>query len=1069
LVDETVKVRVVSSAMFVNHTNVYISSGGYYRIADLNTTHIWFTNLGYDTNATSNVLVIAPAMIVPAGIRGPNGVTGATGAIGATGATGRFTIPIAQPYAPLTPASGCVINAYGDSITNANSLPTPATQSWPALVATSLGCTLNNQGLNGAQWGDNTVYNSYINGMVFLSYGANDIQYQSTYEHVSQGADALALYCSLKNTGRLINARGGAGVVTNGTWRNGVYTNIGIQQITADAGAGSYVMATVIGRYIAAGLTIVTASTFATGVTMDIEIDGVKVSTTPMSLTNNMINTGLGAVYHQSLIFYDTFSAIGATHTIKISFASIPSVRSGNVDWFAGFDKDMSGTEMVILNSLPEYDMFQYYLRSSTTKLPTVGDRDAMNRAYQKIAQKWQLLGLPIYYNDRYGKYATYGLYQGDCLHPNINGNRFIANEILTMMEKGEWDFMAPLKGDSGANAYTTTITSFIQPASGDDVVVNIAATDPFTAGMYIFIATGGQYIITSVNAVTSSITVKNTGIAGNANSGLISSGVLVAPFGAPGPTGAQGVTGAIGATGATGAQGLPGVTGVTGAKGDIGATGATGAQGLRGNTGANGATGPQGAQGVQGAQGLQGVTGDAGLSAYTTTTLTFLQPQADTSPGVFISVVSNAMFSTGSYIYIPLGGYYQVIFKPDSTSMNINNVGYAGNAEAGRSISASSLVTPAGLIGPTGAQGLVGITGPKGSTGSQGAQGVQGATGVTGAIGATGPKGDVGAVGATGPAAQPLATSDSPQFANLAVISSGTSPTITVKSMTANAVAKLALVTAGGTASLTRKDGEGTTLSDPGATNNFLRLASNSVVTNKVALDDGNGMISFPTNTGGITLNSGTLFTVNAGSTMKLTQLPVTTGALLGTDGTSIVSSVSVTGTNGITASYTPSSKTLSVGISTTDPITATVGSLTFPVLPDIPNAGSFGRVLSSYEQQLYTTDLSGGVTGTVTVQITVLGANVWTTLTQFTATCTSSTALFIKLNKKYVPALIQTQIIPVQHGNSVVVGTATTKPYVSEASPGGFYLYTDLGTGSFTSGQTCGIQKHVTISWRF
>jgi hypothetical protein len=82
---------------------------------------------------------------------------------------------------------------------------------------------------------------------------------------------------------------------------------------------------------------------------------------------------------------------------------------------------------------------------------------------------------------------------------------------------------------------------------------------------------------------------------------------------------------------------------------------------------------------------------------------------------------------STGQTVYVENGGYYTVNNIINSTTVDLYNLDYPGNAIVGAIIASSSKVSPAGIIGSQGLQGATGYTGPQGAQGAQGSQGSQG------------------------------------------------------------------------------------------------------------------------------------------------------------------------------------------------------------------------------------------------------------------------------------------------------------------------------------------------------
>lgn len=531
-----INVPVLSSGPFSVGQTVFITTAGYYTINSVSTNGLALVNLGYTSNAAAGTTILAGQRVSPAGIIGATGPTGAqgyNGSIGTTGPNGMPCVNCTFAYNTLTPPAGSQLWAYGDSITQGYLLASPTTQCWASLVAANNDYILNNEGIDGAQWGDNTVYNTYTTGPAFFAYGTNDLQYQSTYEHIGHITEALAVYCTLLNTGRLINARGGAGVLTNGTWRNGVYTNIGMQQVTTnliqDIGVpGSFIQANVTGRYVAIGLTVVVGNTLTTCTKYNLWIDGTLTTLNgPSPLITNMVATGRGVIFFQYLIFVDTESAPGVNHTARLAFITIPNGNSGNVDWFAGFDKDMPGTSLVVINGVPSNDMFAYHLESSTTYTPNAINRHALDVVYNDAATWLQLLGLPIYYNPRYGQFPPFGMLQADLIHPNANGHVWIANEIETFLQKGSWDSCDIVNPTGGGGASALSLSqlpvatgALLGTKSNNDITSVVVSNGPGISASYTPTTIGGTLTI-GINP-TSTPTVAGLNVTGVATFGTI-------------------------------------------------------------------------------------------------------------------------------------------------------------------------------------------------------------------------------------------------------------------------------------------------------------------------------------------------------------------------------------------------------------------------------------------------------------------------------------------------------------------------------------------------------------------
>jgi hypothetical protein len=113
---------------------------------------------------------------------------------------------------------------------------------------------------------------------------------------------------------------------------------------------------------------------------------------------------------------------------------------------------------------------------------------------------------------------------------------------------------------------------------------------------------------------------------------------------------------------------------------------------------------------------------------------------------------VSTSWMAVNDVVFVNSGGYYTVALINSGTSVNLTNLGYAGNAGSGTTVNSGSKVSAGGLIGPTGPTGAQGATGPTGATGVSGPTGPTGPTGLTGPTGPTGPTGLTGPTGPTGP-----------------------------------------------------------------------------------------------------------------------------------------------------------------------------------------------------------------------------------------------------------------------------------------------------------------------------
>lgn len=102
------------------------------------------------------------------------------------------------------------------------------------------------------------------------------------------------------------------------------------------------------------------------------------------------------------------------------------------------------------------------------------------------------------------------------------------------------------------------------------------------------------------------------------------------------------------------------------------------------------------------------------GLNAFTLTTNSFIQPSVSGTVVVNISNITplnNQWAIVGQVVYIGGGGYYLVTSVPTLTSVQVQNLGYAGNAAPGVTIPTGQTFSPGGLVGPPGQNGIGGTS----------------------------------------------------------------------------------------------------------------------------------------------------------------------------------------------------------------------------------------------------------------------------------------------------------------------------------------------------------------------
>lgn len=129
---------------------------------------------------------------------------------------------------------------------------------------------------------------------------------------------------------------------------------------------------------------------------------------------------------------------------------------------------------------------------------------------------------------------------------------------------------------------------------------------------------------------------------------------------------------------------------------------------------------GPSGDDGVDGANGTDGV------NAFTTTTAQFTMPAVDAE--VTVSVVNSDWASVGQVVYVKVGGstgYFEIISIPNSTSLELENLGYDENSIAATIFASGAKVSPAGPKGvdgtPASGQITVGTGSPEGAVSATG------------------------------------------------------------------------------------------------------------------------------------------------------------------------------------------------------------------------------------------------------------------------------------------------------------------------------------------------------------
>jgi hypothetical protein len=284
--------------------------------------------------------------------------------------------------------------------------------------------------------------------------------------------------------------------------------------------------------------------------------------------------------------------------------------------------------------------------------------------------------------------------------------------------------------GTAGQNAYTLTTASFVVPAVGATVSVALQSTSWLGGnGYYVFITGAGYYAVSSITDATHAV-LTNAGGTSNAIVGTtVPSGATVS---AAGPAGAPGAAGTAGAAlsaydalsssftmpaaaanvtisiANTAWLGVGQVIYIASAGYFQVASISSATQALVTNLNypGNASAGGTIASGSKvSAGGLIGATGSggAGKNAFTNLAANFTQPAVNAT--VSINVGTTAWMAVGQIVFVQGGGYYSVASITDLTDVVITNLGYAGNASPGATVTSGSTVavTPGGLAGQAG------------------------------------------------------------------------------------------------------------------------------------------------------------------------------------------------------------------------------------------------------------------------------------------------------------------------------------------------------------------------------
>jgi len=100
------------------------------------------------------------------------------------------------------------------------------------------------------------------------------------------------------------------------------------------------------------------------------------------------------------------------------------------------------------------------------------------------------------------------------------------------------------------------------------------------------------------------------------------------------------------------------------------------------------------------------------GLNSFTTLAASFTQPGVGLNVTVSttnLGQLNNRWVGVGQILYVVGGGYYQVVSVPSLTTVQVQNLGYTGNAAPAATVASGGKVSPGGLAGVTGPSGVGG------------------------------------------------------------------------------------------------------------------------------------------------------------------------------------------------------------------------------------------------------------------------------------------------------------------------------------------------------------------------
>lgn len=331
------------------------------------------------------------------------------------------------------------VEFFGDSITFGYNLPNPSTQRYSALLAAQYGFTAQNYANSGDTILDQYVkiINNHVSDpvtgrTVVLKIGYNDtdenIYSDTNYFLFKEAMMSSLLYLCLSSS-QVFNNRGTVAGISRptGTWVSSSYTNIG----SYTASANGTVQATQLtGRYIGFS----TSNGNTNNCTATYAVDGAAAVAFSMPAAGIINTTPNNVSAYPITWIFDTRSS--TTHTLTIVNGSSSTL---DIDFFFAFDNLSGNSNSNVIVSLNDPSSF------IQTTTPQAG-YSAGNLSRQKLVMEVQQYCV-AYIRQTYGaKIIAVQEYLGwgwgnkvfDGVHPDPNGQKYIADRITSVLTNGE-------------------------------------------------------------------------------------------------------------------------------------------------------------------------------------------------------------------------------------------------------------------------------------------------------------------------------------------------------------------------------------------------------------------------------------------------------------------------------------------------------------------------------------------------------------------------------------------------------------------------------------------------------